>query len=64
MKCPNCGTTGKMTSPRQFNLMFKTQVGPVEDTGSVAYLRPETAQAIYVNYQLVQGSTRMKIHLG
>ena len=61
MKCPNCGTTGKMTSPRQFNLMFKTQVGPVEDTGSVAYLRPETAQGIYVNYQLVQGSTRMKI---
>ena len=64
MKCPNCGTTGKMTSPRQFNLMFKTQVGPVEDTGSVAYLRPETAQGIYVNYQLVQGSTRMKIQFG
>ena len=64
MKCPNCGTTGKMTSPRQFNLMFKTQVGPVEDTGSVAYLRPETAQGIYVNYQLVQGSTRMKIPFG
>ena len=64
MKCPNCGTTGKMTSPRQFNLMFKTQVGAVEDTGSVAYLRPETAQGIYVNYQLVQGSTRMKIPFG
>ena len=64
MKCPNCGTTGKMTSPRQFNLMFKTQVGPVEDTGSLAYLRPETAQGIYVNYQLVQGSTRMKIPFG
>ena len=64
MKCPNCGTTGKMTSPRQFNLMFKTQVGPVEDTGSVAYLRPETAQGIYVNYQLVQGSTRLKIPFG
>ena len=64
MKCPNCGTTGKMTSPRQFNLMFKTQVGPVEDTGSIAYLRPETAQGIYVNYQLVQGSTRMKIPFG
>ena len=64
MKCPNCGTTGKMTSPRQFNLMFKTQVGPVEDTGSAAYLRPETAQGIYVNYQLVQGSTRMKIPFG
>ena len=64
MKCPNCGTTGRMTSPRQFNLMFKTKVGAVEDTGSVAYLRPETAQGIYVNYQLVQGSTRMKIPFG
>ena len=57
MKCPKCGTTGKMTSPRQFNLMFKTQVGPLEESGSTAYLRPETAQGIYVNYQLVQGST-------
>jgi glycyl-tRNA synthetase len=44
--------------------MFKTQVGPVEESGSVAYLRPETAQGIYVNYQLVQGSTRMKIPFG
>ena len=64
IKCPVCGTTGRMTSPRQFNLMFKTQVGPVEEAGSEAYLRPETAQGIYVNYQLVQGSTRMKIPFG
>ena len=64
LKCPTCGTTGMMTPPRQFNLMFKTQVGPLEDTGAVAYLRPETAQGIYVNYQLVQGSTRMKIPFG
>ena len=64
VKCPKCGTTGKMTSPRQFNLMFKTQVGPLEESGSTAYLRPETAQGIYVNYQLVQGSTRMKIPFG
>ena len=64
MKCPKCGTTGKMTSPRQFNLMFKTQVGPLEESGSTAYLRPETAQGIYVNYQLVQGSNRMKIPFG
>ena len=49
--------------PRQFNLMFKTQVGPLEDTGAVAYLRPETAQGIYVNYQLVQGSTRIENYL-
>ena len=64
IKCPICGTTGRMTSPRQFNLMFKTQVGPIEEAGSEAYLRPETAQGIYVNYQLVQGSTRMKIPFG
>ena len=50
MQCPKCGTTGKMTDPRQFNLMFKTQIGPVENEGSIAYLRPETAQGIYVNY--------------
>ena len=64
IKCPKCGTTGMMTSPRQVNIMFKTQVGPVEESGSTAYLRPETAQGIYVNYQLVQGSTRMKIPFG
>ena len=64
IKCPVCGTTGRMTSPRQFILMFKTQVCPVEEAGSEAYLRPETAQGIYVNYQLVQGSTRMKIPFG
>ena len=63
-KCPKCGTTGKMTPPRQFNLMFKTEVGALEDSGSTAYLRPETAQGIYVNYKLVQGSTRMKIPFG
>ena len=64
IKCPKCGTTGMLTPPSQFNLMFKTQVGPLEESGSVAYLRPETAQGIYVNYQLVQGSTRMKIPFG
>ena len=64
VKCSKCGTTGKMTSPRQFNLMFETHVGPVEESSSVAYLRPETAQGIYVNYQLVQGAMRMKIPFG
>ena len=64
VQCPNCGTTGKMTEPRQFNLMFKTHVGPVEETGTEAFLRPETAQGIYVNYQLVQGAMRMKIPFG
>jgi len=64
IQCPTCGTTGKMTDPRQFNLMFKTQIGPVEDEGSIAYLRPETAQGIYVNYLLVQGSQRLKVPFG
>ena len=53
-----------MTDPRQFNLMFKTQIGPVENEGSIAYLRPETAQGIYVNYLLVQGSQRLKVPFG
>ena len=64
IQCPKCGTTGNLTEPRQFNLMFKTNVGPVEETGTEAFLRPETAQGIYVNYQLVQGSMRMKIPFG
>ena len=63
-KCPNCGTIGMLTPPRQFNLMFKTNVGPIEETGSLAFLRPETAQGIYVNYKLVQGSMRLKIPFG
>ena len=63
-KCPKCGSTGELTEPRQFNLMFKTYVGPVEDSGTEAFLRPETAQGIYVNYQLVQGSMRMKVPFG
>ena len=64
IQCPKCGTTGNLTDPRQFNLMFKTHVGPVEESGTEAYLRPETAQGIYVNYQLVQGAMRMKVPFG
>ncbi|MFH1853023.1 MAG: glycine--tRNA ligase [Candidatus Neomarinimicrobiota bacterium] len=64
IKCPTCGTTGKLTEPRQFNLMFKTTVGPVEESGSEAYLRPETAQGIYVNYLLTQGAMRLKVPFG
>ena len=63
-QCPNCGSVGSLTEPRQFNLMFKTHVGPVEETGTEAFLRPETAQGIYVNYQLVQGAMRMKVPFG
>ncbi|MBH10443.1 MAG: glycine--tRNA ligase [Candidatus Marinimicrobia bacterium] len=64
IKCPKCGSTGKLTEPRDFNLMFKTHVGPIEGTGTTAYLRPETAQGIYVNYQLIQGAMRLKIPFG
>ena len=64
IQCLKCGTKGNLTKPRQFNLMFKTHIGPVEDTGTKAYLRPETAQGIYVNYLLVQGAMRLKIPFG
>lgn len=49
--CPNCGKIGTMGEARQFNMMFKTNVGPVEDENSVSYLRPETAQGIFTNYK-------------
>ena len=60
--CPSCG--GELTDPRQFNLMFKTFMGPVEDTASQVYLRPETAQGIFVNFQNVVNSTRRKLPFG
>jgi glycyl-tRNA synthetase len=62
--CPNCGAKDSFTDARQFNLMFKTYVGPVEDDASVAYLRPETAQGIFVNFQNVQTTTRKKPPFG
>ncbi|HSW37469.1 MAG TPA: glycine--tRNA ligase, partial [Candidatus Saccharimonadales bacterium] len=54
-KCPVCGKD-KFSEPRQFNMMFKTNVGPVEDENSVSYLRPETAQGIFTNYKNVLDS--------
>ena len=62
--CPNCGAKDSFTEARQFNLMFKTFVGPVEDDASVAYLRPETAQGIFVNFSNVQTTTRKKPPFG
>jgi len=50
-KCPTCGVEGTMGEARQFNMMFKTNVGPIEDENSVSYLRPETAQGIFTNYK-------------
>jgi len=64
--CPNCGNKGTLTEPRQFNLMFKTHVGPVEaeDGSNIAYLRPETAQGIFVNFPNVLNSSRKKLPFG
>src|SRR3954451_16866716 len=62
--CPNCGAKDSFTEVRQFNLMFKTFVGPVEDDAAVAYLRPETAQGIFVNFLNVQTTTRKKPPFG
>jgi glycyl-tRNA synthetase len=61
--CPNCGSKD-LTAPRSFNLMFKTHMGPVEDEGSTVYLRPETAQGIFVNFENVQASMRKKLPFG
>ena len=64
LSCPNCGNKGTFTDARNFNLMFKTFVGPVEDSSAVVYLRPETAQGIYVNFLNVQSASRQKIPFG
>ena len=61
-RCPVCG--GELTEARQFNLMFKTFMGPVEDEANTIYLRPETAQGIYVNFLNVQKASRQKIPFG
>jgi len=61
-KCPDCG--GPLTQPRKFNLMMKTFVGPVEDEAAVTYLRAETCQGIYVNFENVLNSMRLKIPFG
>jgi glycyl-tRNA synthetase len=61
-KCPDCG--GQLTEPRQFNLMFKTFMGPVEDEASIVYLRPETAQGIFVNFENVVNTTRKRLPFG
>lgn len=62
--CPTCKAKGQFTEPRDFNLMFKTQVGAVEDTSSICYLRPETAQGIFVNFLNVQNTMRKKLPFG
>ncbi|CAN5235851.1 hypothetical protein BH18CHL2_BH18CHL2_06130 [soil metagenome] len=61
--CPHCGER-RLSAPRRFNLMFKTFVGPVEDSASVAWLRPETAQGIFVNFDNVQRNLRLRVPFG
>jgi glycyl-tRNA synthetase len=62
LSCPECG--GELSEPRQFNLMFETHVGPVADAGSEVYLRPETAQGIFINFKNVLGFARKKPPFG
>jgi len=62
--CPNCGSKDSFTEARQFNLMFKTFAGPVEEDAAVAYLRPETAQGMFVNFANVLQTTRKKPPFG
>ena len=62
-KCPNCGQTA-FTQPRNFHLMFKTNMGPIEDAENTVFLRPETAQAMFVDFATIQQVSRKKVPFG
>ena len=62
--CPDCGMRGTLTEPRNFNLMMQTAIGPMEDSSSQAYLRPETAQGIFVNFKNIYQSARKRPPFG
>jgi len=64
VNCPNCGTKGKFTAPKQFSGLLKTYLGPVEDESGLAYLRPETAQGIFINFDNVASTSRKKPPFG
>ncbi|SDB86469.1 glycyl-tRNA synthetase [Raineyella antarctica] len=64
INCPNCGVKGQWTEPRDFNMMLKTFLGPVEDESGLHYLRPETAQGIFVNFKNVMTAARKKPPFG
>jgi glycyl-tRNA synthetase len=64
LACPNCGTRGAWTEPRQFNMMLKTYLGVIEDESGLHYLRPETAQGIFLNFANIVTSSRMKPPFG
>jgi glycyl-tRNA synthetase len=63
-KCPTCGNSGTFTEPKEFNLMFKTHMGPIESEDNLVYLRPETAQGIFINFENVRRTARMKLPFG
>ncbi len=62
--CPDCGTRGQWTEPRDFNMMLKTYLGPVESEDGLHYLRPETAQGIFINFKNVMTTARKKPPFG
>ena len=62
--CPGCGTTGAFTEPRMFNGLLRTSLGPVEDESGLAYLRPETAQGIFINFKNVLQTSWRKVPFG
>ncbi|MCW2694163.1 MAG: glycyl-tRNA synthetase [Mycobacterium sp.] len=64
ISCPNCGVKGRFTEPRMFNGLLRTHLGPTEDESGLAYLRPETAQGIFINFKNVEGSSRRKPPFG
>lgn len=64
LQCPSCGKTGTFTEARNFNLMFKTHMGPVESSDNAVYLRPETAQGIFINFENVRRTSRLKLPFG
>ena len=64
LPCPNCAKVGQFTDPRNFNMMFKTYVGVIEEDATVAYLPPETAQSMFINFSLAQQTSRKKLPFG
>ncbi len=64
VNCPHCGNLGQFTVPRDFNMMLKTHLGVFEDETGLHYLRPETAQGIFVNFKNVENTSRMKVPFG
>ena len=62
--CPTCGKTGEFTEPMDFNLMFRTHMGPVESDENLVYLRPETAQGIFINFENVRRTSRLRLPFG